>query len=75
METLDHALVRAEFAPVTTYLNTASTGLLPSRAVAAMSDAVASVASKAGRRHVRGRRGGPRRVRPDHAAYPPTGWR
>ncbi|MEV6698868.1 aminotransferase class V-fold PLP-dependent enzyme [Streptomyces sp. NPDC051453] len=45
METLDHALVRAEFAPVTTYLNTASTGLLPSRAVAAMSDAVASVAA------------------------------
>ncbi|MEU8487645.1 aminotransferase class V-fold PLP-dependent enzyme [Streptomyces sp. NPDC048641] len=45
METLDHALVRAEFAPVTTYLNTASTGLLPSRAVAAMRDAVASVAA------------------------------
>ncbi|WP_406107637.1 aminotransferase class V-fold PLP-dependent enzyme [Streptomyces sp. NBC_01003] len=45
METLDHALVRAEFAPVTSYLNTASSGLLPSRTVAAMTDAVASVAA------------------------------
>ncbi|RVU22042.1 aminotransferase class V-fold PLP-dependent enzyme [Streptomyces antnestii] len=45
METLDHALVRAEFAPTTTYLNTASTGLLPARTVATMGDAVASVAA------------------------------
>ncbi|MEH0422295.1 aminotransferase class V-fold PLP-dependent enzyme [Streptomyces sp. B21-083] len=37
-------LVRAEFAPKNTYLNTASTGLLPARAVAAMRDAVQSVA-------------------------------
>ncbi|MFD7015557.1 aminotransferase class V-fold PLP-dependent enzyme [Streptomyces sp. NPDC059928] len=41
------SLVRGEFAPLTTYLNTASTGLLPARTVAAMGEAVA--ASAAGR--------------------------
>ncbi len=44
MESFEN-LVRAEFAPVTTYLNTASTGLLPARTVAAMRDAVASSAT------------------------------
>lgn len=34
-------LVRAEFAPKNTYLNTASSGLLPARTVAAMREAVA----------------------------------
>ncbi|TLS42593.1 aminotransferase class V-fold PLP-dependent enzyme [Streptomyces montanus] len=43
METLE-TLVRAEFAPKTVYLNTASTGLLPVRAVDAMRSAVQSVA-------------------------------
>lgn len=38
METFDH-LVRAEFAPRTTYLNTASSALLPARTVAALQDA------------------------------------
>ncbi|MBQ0830325.1 aminotransferase class V-fold PLP-dependent enzyme [Streptomyces tagetis] len=33
-------LVRAEFAPKTTYLNTASTGLLPARSAAAMREAL-----------------------------------
>ncbi|WP_405766607.1 aminotransferase class V-fold PLP-dependent enzyme [Streptomyces sp. NBC_01538] len=37
-------LVRAEFAPKSTYLNTASTGLLPVRTVVAMRDAAQSVA-------------------------------
>ncbi|MFJ4477070.1 aminotransferase class V-fold PLP-dependent enzyme [Streptomyces xanthochromogenes] len=41
------SLARGEFAPQTTYLNTASTGLLPARTVAAMGEAVA--ASAAGR--------------------------
>ncbi|AYG83653.1 Isopenicillin N epimerase [Streptomyces hundungensis] len=41
------SLARGEFAPQTTYLNTASTGLLPARAVTAMSEALA--ASAAGR--------------------------
>ncbi|MFE9406207.1 aminotransferase class V-fold PLP-dependent enzyme [Streptomyces sp. NPDC006530] len=41
------SLARGEFAPQTTYLNTASTGLLPARAVTAMGEAVA--ASAAGR--------------------------
>ncbi|MEU9287445.1 aminotransferase class V-fold PLP-dependent enzyme [Streptomyces sp. NPDC048275] len=44
METFE-TLVRAEFAPKNTYLNTASTGLLPARAVAAMRTAVESVAA------------------------------
>ncbi|MCX4574160.1 aminotransferase class V-fold PLP-dependent enzyme [Streptomyces sp. NBC_01571] len=44
METFE-SLVRAEFAPKNTYLNTASTGLLPVRAVDAMRTAVASVAA------------------------------
>ncbi|MER7678640.1 aminotransferase class V-fold PLP-dependent enzyme [Streptomyces sp. NPDC096934] len=44
METFE-SLVRAEFAPENTYLNTASTGLLPARAVTALSAAVASVAA------------------------------
>ncbi|MFE6283805.1 aminotransferase class V-fold PLP-dependent enzyme [Streptomyces sp. NPDC057877] len=39
METFE-SLVRAEFAPRNTYLNTASTGLLPARTVAAMRTAV-----------------------------------
>lgn len=38
------ALVRSEFAPRTTYLNSASTGLLPARAVRAMHRAALSVA-------------------------------
>jgi selenocysteine lyase/cysteine desulfurase len=44
METFE-SLVRAEFRPKSTYLNTASTGLLPARSVVAMRDAVASVAA------------------------------
>lgn len=44
METFE-SLVRAEFAPENTYLNTASTGLLPGRTVEAMRTAVASVAA------------------------------
>ncbi|MDT0569363.1 aminotransferase class V-fold PLP-dependent enzyme [Streptomyces sp. DSM 3412] len=43
METFE-SLVRAEFAPKNTYLNTASTGLLPARAVDAMKAGVQSVA-------------------------------
>lgn len=39
METFEN-LVRAEFAPKTTYLNTASNSLLPARTVAALQDAV-----------------------------------
>ncbi|WP_051853243.1 aminotransferase class V-fold PLP-dependent enzyme [Streptomyces aureocirculatus] len=39
------ALVRSEFAPRTTYLNSASTGLLPARAVSAMHRAALSVAA------------------------------
>ncbi|AVH61536.1 aminotransferase class V-fold PLP-dependent enzyme [Streptomyces dengpaensis] len=39
------SLVRTEFAPKNTYLNTASTGLLPARSVAAMRAAVESVAA------------------------------
>ncbi|WP_077798533.1 aminotransferase class V-fold PLP-dependent enzyme [Streptomyces sp. JHA26] len=38
-------LVRAEFDPKTTYLNTASTGLLPARTLAAMRDAAESAAA------------------------------
>ncbi|MDT0610660.1 aminotransferase class V-fold PLP-dependent enzyme [Streptomyces lancefieldiae] len=38
-------LVRAEFDPKTTYLNTASTGLLPARTLAAMRDAAQSAAA------------------------------
>ncbi|MGZ3098436.1 aminotransferase class V-fold PLP-dependent enzyme [Streptomyces sp. H62] len=37
-------VVRAEFDPKTTYLNTAGTGLLPARALAAMGDAAVSAA-------------------------------
>ncbi|MDX3638396.1 aminotransferase class V-fold PLP-dependent enzyme [Streptomyces sp. MB09-02B] len=44
METFE-SLVRAEFVPKNTYLNTASTGLLPARAVDAMKAAVESVAA------------------------------
>ncbi|WP_406167356.1 aminotransferase class V-fold PLP-dependent enzyme [Streptomyces sp. NBC_00996] len=44
METFE-SLVRAEFAPENTYLNTASTGLLPARTVTAMRAAVESVAA------------------------------
>ncbi|MEU9898356.1 aminotransferase class V-fold PLP-dependent enzyme [Streptomyces phaeochromogenes] len=44
METFE-TLVRAEFAAKNTYLNTASTGLLPARAVDAMRTAVESVAA------------------------------
>ncbi len=44
METFE-TLVRAEFAPKNTYLNTASTGLLPARTVTAMRLAVESVAA------------------------------
>ncbi|WP_221354974.1 aminotransferase class V-fold PLP-dependent enzyme [Streptomyces beigongshangae] len=44
METFE-SLVRAEFAPGSTYLNTASTGLLPTRAVAAVRAGVESVAA------------------------------
>ncbi|WCN00647.1 aminotransferase class V-fold PLP-dependent enzyme [Streptomyces sp. M92] len=44
MESFDN-LVRTEFAPKTTYLNTASTGLLPARALVAMRDAAASAAA------------------------------
>lgn len=40
METFE-TLVRAEFAPKNTFLNTASTGLLPARTVAALHEAVA----------------------------------
>lgn len=43
METFE-SLVRAEFAPKNTYLNTASTGLLPARTVDAMRVAVESAA-------------------------------
>ncbi|GAA2453888.1 aminotransferase class V-fold PLP-dependent enzyme [Streptomyces glaucus] len=39
METFE-SLVRAEFAPENTYLNTASNGLLPARAVTALNEAV-----------------------------------
>ncbi|MEV1083089.1 aminotransferase class V-fold PLP-dependent enzyme [Streptomyces sp. NPDC050211] len=46
METFE-SLVRSEFAPKSIYLNTASTGLMPARTVAAMSAAVE--ASAAGR--------------------------
>ncbi|MDF3149490.1 aminotransferase, partial [Streptomyces sp. T21Q-yed] len=38
METFE-SLVRAEFAPKNVYLNTASTGLLPARTVAAVTEA------------------------------------
>ncbi|MER5379689.1 aminotransferase class V-fold PLP-dependent enzyme [Streptomyces sp. NPDC002688] len=44
METFE-TLVRTEFAPKNTYLNTASTGLLPARTVTAMRAAVDSVAA------------------------------
>ncbi|WP_345653265.1 aminotransferase class V-fold PLP-dependent enzyme [Streptomyces siamensis] len=44
METFE-TLVRAEFAPKNTYLNTASTGLVPARTVTAMRSAVESVAA------------------------------
>ncbi|MFC8068608.1 aminotransferase class V-fold PLP-dependent enzyme [Streptomyces sp. NPDC057293] len=44
MESFEN-LVRAEFAPKTTYLNTASTGLLPARTLVAMRDAAASAAA------------------------------
>jgi selenocysteine lyase/cysteine desulfurase len=44
METFE-SLVRAEFAPKNTYLNTASTGLLPARTVAAMRTAVEAAAA------------------------------
>ncbi|PAZ13726.1 aminotransferase [Streptomyces sp. SA15] len=44
METFE-SLVRAEFAPKNTYLNTASTGLLPARTVAAMHTAVEAAAA------------------------------
>ena len=44
METFE-TLVRAEFAAKNTYLNTASTGLLPARTVTAMRAAVDSVAA------------------------------
>ncbi|MFJ6813630.1 aminotransferase class V-fold PLP-dependent enzyme [Streptomyces avermitilis] len=44
METFE-PLVRAEFAPKNTYLNTASTGLVPARTVAAMRVAVESAAA------------------------------
>lgn len=40
METTFESLVRAEFAPKNTFLNTASNGLLPARAVAALHEAV-----------------------------------
>ncbi|GGL83124.1 hypothetical protein GCM10010129_28510 [Streptomyces fumigatiscleroticus] len=43
METFE-TLVRAEFAPRNTYLNTASTGLLPARSVTALRTAVESAA-------------------------------
>ncbi|MFB8774100.1 aminotransferase class V-fold PLP-dependent enzyme [Streptomyces broussonetiae] len=43
METFE-SLVRAEFTPKTTYLNTASTGLLPARTVTAMHTAVEAAA-------------------------------
>ncbi|MEU9099497.1 aminotransferase class V-fold PLP-dependent enzyme [Streptomyces sp. NPDC048361] len=39
------SLAPGEFAPKTTYLNTASTGLLPARAVAAMNEAIAAAAA------------------------------
>ncbi|MEV5884381.1 aminotransferase class V-fold PLP-dependent enzyme [Streptomyces sp. NPDC052020] len=44
MDSFD-SLVRAEFAPQTTYLNTATTALLPARTVVAMRDAVARAAA------------------------------
>ncbi|MFV0136729.1 aminotransferase class V-fold PLP-dependent enzyme [Streptomyces sp. HMX87] len=44
METFE-SLVRAEFDPKNTYLNTAGTGLLPARTVVAVRDAVASSAT------------------------------
>ncbi|MHB9862690.1 aminotransferase class V-fold PLP-dependent enzyme [Streptomyces sp. YIM S03343] len=44
METFDR-LVRAEFAPRNTYLNTASTGLLPARTVYALHTAVTAAAA------------------------------
>ncbi len=44
METFE-TLVRAEFAPKNTYLNTASTGLLPARTVEAMRTALESAAA------------------------------
>ncbi|CAM5451334.1 Aminotransferase class V domain-containing protein OS=Streptomyces fumanus OX=67302 GN=GCM10018772_64890 PE=4 SV=1 [Streptomyces fumanus] len=44
METFE-TLVRAEFEPKSTYLNTASLGLLPARTVAAMREATESVAA------------------------------
>ncbi|MFC8511540.1 aminotransferase class V-fold PLP-dependent enzyme [Streptomyces sp. NPDC057257] len=52
METVENvetfeSLVRAEFAPRNTYLNTASTGLLPARTVAAMRTAVEAAAAGA----------------------------
>ncbi|MFF4468750.1 aminotransferase class V-fold PLP-dependent enzyme [Streptomyces sp. NPDC001599] len=43
MESFEN-LVRTEFAPKTTYLNTASTGLLPARTLVAMHDAAAAAA-------------------------------
>lgn len=44
MESFEN-LVRAEFDPKTTYLNTASTGLLPARTLAAMRDAAEAAAA------------------------------
>ncbi|MGW2298865.1 aminotransferase class V-fold PLP-dependent enzyme [Streptomyces violaceorubidus] len=43
MESFEN-LVRTEFAPKTTYLNTASTGLLPARTLVALRDAAAAAA-------------------------------
>jgi selenocysteine lyase/cysteine desulfurase len=62
METFE-SLVRAEFAPKNTYLNTASTGLLPTRTVTAMHTAIEAAAVGTADRHVRRRRGVTRRLR------------
>ncbi|WP_237536843.1 aminotransferase class V-fold PLP-dependent enzyme [Streptomyces sp. SID5785] len=43
-DSLDTDLVRAQYAPAATYLNTASSGLLPARAGAAMRDAITTMA-------------------------------
>ncbi|WP_405645992.1 aminotransferase class V-fold PLP-dependent enzyme [Streptomyces uncialis] len=45
METLAVTAIRTEFTPEATYLNTASTGLLPARSVSAMREAVDATAA------------------------------
>ncbi len=70
-ETFDR-LVRAEFRPRGSYLNTASTGLLPARTVTALQEAALPRAEgPAAAAAVRGGGGVPGRVRPAAASPSP----